>query len=59
VGFLPSDTVACMADLEKKPPGRLSSLVAVLTATAVSLGMAIKTLARSRPYCQSDCLSYP
>jgi hypothetical protein len=57
---VPGDTVVCMEDLEQLP-GRLSLWVAVLTAVmaAVSLGMAITTLPRSGPYCQSDCVGYP
>jgi hypothetical protein len=57
---MPGDTVVCMENLEQ-PPGRLSLWAAILTAVmaAVSLGMAIMTLPRSGPYCQSDCVGYP
>jgi hypothetical protein len=48
------------AELEQ-PPGRLSPWTAILTAVmaAASLGMAITTLPRSGPYCQSSCVGYP
>ena len=57
---MPGDTVVCMEDLEQ-PPGRLSLWAAILTAVmaAVSLGMAITTLPRSGPYCESACVGYP
>jgi len=57
---VPGDTVVGMENLEQ-PPGRLSLWAAILTAVmaAVSLGMAITTLPRSGPYCQSDCVGYP
>ena len=49
-----------MAELEQ-PRSRLSVWVAIMTAVmaAISLGMAITTLPRSGPYCQSDCVGYP
>ena len=49
-----------MADLEQRP-SRLSLWVAVFTALigVVALAMAITTLPRSGPYCQSGCVGYP
>jgi hypothetical protein len=49
-----------MADIERQP-NRLSLWAAVLTAVlaVVSLAMAITTLPRSGPYCQSGCVGYP
>jgi hypothetical protein len=49
-----------MAELEQ-PPSRLSVWAAILTAVmaAVALGMAITTLPRSGPYCQTGCVGYP
>jgi hypothetical protein len=57
---MPGDTVVCMADLAQRP-SRLSLWVAVLTAfvAVVFLAMAITTLPRSGPYCQSGCVGYP
>jgi hypothetical protein len=42
-------------------PRRLSLWTAILTPVLalVSLGMAITTLPRSGPYCQTDCVGYP
>jgi hypothetical protein len=50
----------CMGELQQ-PPSRLSLWASILTAVmaAVSLGMAITTLPRSGPYCQSGCVGYP
>jgi hypothetical protein len=49
-----------MADLEQRPI-RLSLWVEVMTAllAVISLAMAITTLPRSGPYCQSGCVGYP
>jgi hypothetical protein len=49
-----------MADVEQRP-NRFSRWVAVSTAlmAVVSLTMAVTTLPRSGPYCQSDCVGYP
>ena len=54
------DTVVCMVDLEQGSR-RLSLWAAILTAVmaVISLGMAVTTLPRSGPYCQSDCVGYP
>jgi hypothetical protein len=49
-----------MADIERQT-NRLSLWAAILTAfmAVVSLAMAITTLPRSGPYCQSGCVGYP
>jgi hypothetical protein len=49
-----------MPDVEHQP-NRLSLWAAILTAlmAVVSLAMAITTLPRSGPYCQSGCVGYP
>jgi hypothetical protein len=49
-----------MADIERQP-NRLSLWAAILTAVlaVVSLAMAVTTLPRSGPYCQSGCVGYP
>jgi hypothetical protein len=49
-----------MPDIERQP-SRLSLWAAVLTAlmAVVSLAMAVTTLPRSGPYCQSGCVGYP
>jgi hypothetical protein len=49
-----------MADLERRP-NRLSLWAAILTSlmAVVSLAMAVTTLPRSGPYCQSGCVGYP
>jgi hypothetical protein len=49
-----------MADTERRA-NRLSLWAAVLTAimATVSLAMAVTTLPRSGPYCQSGCVGYP
>ena len=49
-----------MAGIERQP-NRLGIWAAILTAlvAAVSLAMAVTTLPRSGPYCQSGCVGYP
>jgi hypothetical protein len=49
-----------MADPEQLSR-RLSLWTAILTAAmaVVSLAMAVTTLPKSGPYCQSDCVGYP
>jgi hypothetical protein len=49
-----------MADVDQRPD-RLSLWVAIWTAlmAAISLVMAVTTLPRSGPYCQSGCVVYP
>jgi hypothetical protein len=49
-----------MADIERQT-NRLSLWAAILTAlmAVVSLAMAVTTLPRSGPYCQSGCVGYP
>jgi hypothetical protein len=49
-----------MTDGDQRPD-RVSLWVALLTAliAAVSLSMAVTTLPRSGPYCQSGCVVYP
>jgi hypothetical protein len=49
-----------MTDVDQRPD-RLSLWVAIWTAlmAAVSLVMAVTTLPRSGPYCQSGCVVYP
>jgi hypothetical protein len=49
-----------MAGIERQPD-RLSLLAAILTTlmAVVSLAMAVTTLPRSGPYCQSGCVGYP
>jgi hypothetical protein len=49
-----------MADIERQP-SRLILWAAILTVfmAAVSLAMAVTTLPRSGPYCQSGCVVYP
>jgi hypothetical protein len=53
------DTVATVTDIDHS--NRLILWVAISTAVmaAVSLAMAVTTLPRSGPYCQSDCVGYP
>jgi hypothetical protein len=55
-----SDTVVDMANFQQRP-SRLSLWTAILTAVmaVASLAMAITTLPRSGPYCQSGCVGYP
>ena len=49
-----------MADVDQRPD-RLGLWVAIWTAVlaAISLVMAVTTLPRSGPYCQSGCVGYP